>query len=122
MEVEEQGEKTGVKTALGTAAANRDSGGGMGAGSGQAHSEKVSDAVSGTGAEAVRGGSGEREPGGEHGRSEEEKKLWAIVSANPSDFKTWTSLLQLTEQNVGSLSLSLSLSLSFITGISCRLS
>ena len=76
MEVEEQG-----------------AGGGI-AGSGE--SAKVSDAVYGS--EAVRGVSGAGEGGG---RSDEERKLWATVSANPSDFKSWTALLQLTEQNVG---------------------
>ena len=119
MEVEEQGEKTGVKASSVTAGAEgsdsrRDAGGGggvVGAGIGESQTvsretAQVSDAVTGTpGAEGVRGSSGDREEGGESGRSEEEKKLWATVSSNPSDFKSWTTLLQLTEQNVSVRSL-----------------
>ena len=106
MEVEEQGDRERPPSVAVDAGQRNDTGrdaGGGGvvgaAGSGEASREKVSDALSGPAAEAVRGGSGE-EGGGESGRSEEEKKLWASVSSNPSDFKTWTSLLQLTEQNV----------------------
>ena len=53
------------------------------------------------------GEQGKKEPAGavangatSDGRSEAEQKLWATVSATPSDFKSWTALLQLTEQNV----------------------
>ena len=114
MEVEEQGETTGVKAPSVAAGAEgndnrRDAGSGggvVGEGSGESQTvfretAQVSDAVTGTpGAESVRGGSGDREEGGQSGRSEEEKKLWATVSSNPSDFKSWTTLLQLAEQNV----------------------
>ena len=34
-------------------------------------------------------------------QSEEEVKLWSAVRGNPSDFTSWTSLLQIVEQKVG---------------------
>ena len=36
-------------------------------------------------------------------KSEQEKRLWSTVTTNPSDFTSWTSLLQLTEQKVRNL-------------------
>lgn len=38
--------------------------------------------------------------GGGGARSEQERKLWDAVTANSSDFNSWTSLLQLVEQHV----------------------
>lgn len=72
---------------------------------------KVSDADCGTGGgESVKSDSGDAvmtegvkdaEKEGEGvARSEEEKKLWAAVQANPADFTSWTTLLQTVEQKV----------------------
>ena len=36
----------------------------------------------------------------EDGFTEEENKLWSIVQETPTDFNTWTQLLQLVEQRV----------------------
>ena len=47
--------------------------------------------------EGVKGGGGGK--GG--ARSEQERRLWAAVKANSSDFTSWTALLQMVEQNVG---------------------
>ena len=52
----------------------------------------------GAGKPSENGGGGGK--GSEGDRSEQENKLWATVTQNPSDFKSWTALLQLTEQNV----------------------
>lgn len=71
---------------------------------------KVSDADCGTGGgESVKSDSGDAEgvkdaekegEGAGVARSEEEKKLWAAVQANPADFTSWTALLQKVEQKV----------------------
>ena len=74
---------------------------------------KVSDADCGTGGgESVKSDSGDAvltegvkdaEKEGEGAgvaKSEEEKKLWAAVQANPADFTSWTALLQKVEQKV----------------------
>lgn len=72
---------------------------------------KVSTADCGTGGEGVKSDSGatvmtesvkSAGVGGEgvDARSEQQKQLWAAVRANPSDFTSWTSLLQMAEQNV----------------------
>lgn len=45
------------------------------------------------------GGLGEKGEG-DRVTSELEKQLWVAVTTNPSDFARWTSLLQMTEQNV----------------------
>ena len=65
---------------------------------------KVSNVDCGTGGEGVNsdgvkgaeGGGG----GGGSTQSEQQKQLWAAVKANPSDFTSWTTLLQIVEQNV----------------------
>ena len=36
----------------------------------------------------------------EDGFTEEENKLWSVVQETPTDFNTWTQLLQLVEQRV----------------------
>ena len=49
----------------------------------------------GEGVQSVEGGGGE-----EVAKSEEEVRLWAAVKANPAEFTSWTSLLQIVEQKV----------------------
>lgn len=68
---------------------------------------KVSDADCGTGGakndavmtEGVKDAEREGEGAG-MARSKEEEKLWTAVKANPSDFTSWTALLQTVEQKV----------------------
>ena len=45
----------------------------------------------------------EEEEGGGDKLSSQEIKYWSAVKENPSDFSSWTQLLQLVEQKVGAV-------------------